>query len=54
MVKAPHMNSLVLTEYWKVVESQSGRQLHSVAETSLIALKNLGVSSKLGGELLEF
>ena len=49
------MKSLVLTEYWKVVNSQSGRQSHWVAETSLIAFKNFGVSSRLGGrgELLE-
>ena len=43
------MKSLVLTEYWKVVDSQSGRQSHWVADTFLIALKNLGVSSRLGG-----
>ena len=43
------MKSLVLTEYWKVVNSQSGRQSHWVAEMFLIALKNLGVSSRLGG-----
>ena len=48
------MKLLVLTEYWKVVDSQSGRQSHWVAETFLIALKNLGVSSRLGRELLEF
>ena len=47
---APHIKSLVLTEYWKVVDSQSGRQSHAVAETFLIALKNLGVSSRLGRE----
>ena len=51
---APHIKLLVLTEYWKVVDSQSGRQSHWVAETFLIALKNSGVSSRLrGGELLE-
>ena len=44
------MKLLVLTEYWKVVDSQSGRQSHCVAETFLIALKNLGVSSRLGRE----
>ena len=44
------MNLLELTEYWKVVDSQSGRQSHCVAETFLIALKNLGVSSRLGRE----
>ena len=44
------MKLLVLTEYWKVVDSQSGRQSHAVAEMFLIALKNLGVSSRLGGE----
>ena len=41
------MKLLVLTEYWKVVDSQSGRQSHCVAETFLIALKNSVVS--LGG-----
>ena len=52
---APHIKLLVLTEYWKVVDSQSGRQSHWVADTFLIALKNLGVSSRLRGrgELLE-
>ena len=45
------MKSLVLTEYWKVVDSQSGRQSHWVAETFLIAFKKLGVSSRLGGEI---
>ena len=44
------MKLLVLTEYWKVVDSQSGRQLHCVAQMFLIALKNLGVSSRLGRE----
>ena len=48
---AAHINLLVLTEYWKVVDSQSGRQSHCVAETFLIAFKNFGVSSRLGGEL---
>ena len=43
-----------LTEYWKVVDSQSGRQLHWVAETFLIALKKLGVSSRLGENCLSF
>ena len=47
------MKLLVLTEYWKVVDSQSGRQLHWVAETFLIALKNLGVSSRLDMKMLE-
>ena len=47
------MKSLVLTEYWKVVNSQSGRQSHWVAETFLIALKKLGVSSRLRGKLLD-
>ena len=49
-IKSAHMKLLVLTEYWKVVNSQSGRQSHWVAETFLIALKKLGVSSRLGGE----
>ena len=49
-IKSPHIKSLVLTEYWKVVDSQSGRQSHWVAETFLIALKNLGVSLRLGRE----
>ena len=53
-IKSAHMKSLVLTEYWKVVDSQSGRQSHWVAETFLIALKNLGVSSRLGGYLIVF
>ena len=44
---------MVLTEYWKVVDSQSGRQSHWVAETFLIALKNLGVSSRLRGNLMD-
>ena len=48
------MKLLVLTEYWKVVDSQSGRQSHWVAETFLIAFKNLGVSSRLGGYLIVF
>ena len=47
------MKLLVLTEYWKVVNSQSGRQSHWVAETFLIALKKLGVSSRLRGKLLD-
>ena len=46
------MKLLVLTEYWKVVDSQSGRQSHCVAETFLITLKNSVVS--LGGFIMVF
>ena len=42
--------SAALWVYWNSVDSQSGRQLHSEADTSVIAFKNPWVSVALGAK----